>query len=123
PVLKPTPISAVTSVDVRTLNNYQQIADGRVSVINQIRLKIDPASSFATLLLQQDSSETGPNNAFRSDSIFRNSFFGFGIRSSSGNGILYTDLMDGTTRLEVHYRSRKDNVLDTGFTSLTTDRK
>ncbi len=122
PPLLPTPISNIVPVDVRTLRNYQKISKGKDSVVNQIRLKILPGSAFATLFAQQDSSLTGPNNGFRNDSLFRSKFSGFGIKSLSGNSILYTMLTDDATRLEIHFKKRKNNVVDTSFSVLKLDR-
>lgn len=121
PPVKPTPISDVVTVDVRTLKNYQKISNGKDSVNNQIRFKILPGSDFASLFVQQDSSLNGPNNGFRNDSIFRSKFSGFGVKSLSGNSILYTSLTDENTRLEIYYKKRRDNVVDTAFSVLKVD--
>lgn len=118
PSLKPAPISPVTSVDIRTLKNYVKISKGQDSVINQIRIKIDPSSEFYTELLAQDSTPTGANG-FYNDSIFRRRFPGLGVKAVSGNALMYTALMEANTRLEIHFKKRRNNVIDTSYSSFT----
>ncbi len=118
PALKPAPISAVTTVDIRNLKNYVKIGKGRDSVINQIRIKIDPSSEFYTSLLVQDSTPGGANG-FYNDSIFRRRFAGFGVKALSGNALMYTALMEENTRLEVHFKKKRNNIIDTSYSSFS----
>jgi hypothetical protein len=87
----------------------------RDSVTNQIRIKLDNAQ--IAYLFSQDTATNAPMNldAFRNDSIFRERFNGFEIKSSSinGNALYYVNLSEANSRLEFHYRKRKNNVLDT----------
>ncbi|UAY51066.1 DUF4270 family protein [Ferruginibacter albus] len=118
-----TAIGSVT-IDVRSLKNYIFLAGGTDSVNNQIRIKL--SSDFANKLWNMDSSNNPLHNAFVSDSLFKTFFNGFAIvadPSSGGNGLFYTNFTDATTRLEVHYRKQRNNVIDTAYSSLvfTTD--
>lgn len=113
------PLSPVTSVDVRNLPNYIKYANRRDSVNFQIRIKLDSAS-FAARLFGSDSVLTGAgNHAFYSDSIFRREFTGLAISAlpGTGNGLIYLNVADTNTKLEVHYRRKNGAKLDSVYTS------
>lgn len=91
------------------------------SVDNQIRIKIgqsDPGfARFSTLYYSQDSSATGANNAFFSDTKFRQYAFtnklGIAIvpRTTGNANTLFTvNMAETKTRLEFHYRKTKGGV-------------
>lgn len=104
-------------VDVRTLGNYVKYSNHRDSSVNQIRIKL--SSSFANLLFTRDTTDGSPNNAFRTDTLFK--LFNNGIAvlaTGSGNGLMYCNLADTNTKLEVHYRRRNGGIIDTAFSSL-----
>lgn len=83
------------------------------SVNNQIRIRLNTAFA-AAIFNGQDSSSTGPNNAFYNDSIFRSKFNGFAITSTGvGNTLYYVNLAEAKTRLEFHYHKTKAGVKDT----------
>ncbi len=88
---------------------------GRDSINNQIRIKLD--TTILGNLFRQDTSAlaTSTSDAFKSDSLFRERFRGFEIKStsSSGNTLYYVNLAEANSRLEFHFRKRKSNVLDT----------
>lgn len=112
-------LSPVTSVDVRTLPNYIKYSNRRDSVNYQIRIKLDSAS-FAARLFESDSVLTGAgNHAFYSDSIFRRQFTGLAISAlpGTGNGLIYLNVADTNTKLEVHYRRKNGAKLDSVYTS------
>ncbi|MGC4104665.1 DUF4270 family protein [Ferruginibacter sp.] len=102
-------------VDVRTLGNYIKYTNGKDSVKNQIRIKLN--SSFANALFTRD---TLHNDAFKSDSLFRVFQNGLGIvAGGSGNGLIYTNLTDTSSKLEIHYRRKNTSgVTDTSYTAL-----
>jgi Domain of unknown function (DUF4270) len=86
------------------------------SISGQIRIKLDP--SFLRSLVSND---TSTNSPFYSDSLFKTAYKGFAIVAdgpSSANGLLYVNLGDSTTRIEVHYVAGNANILDTAFSSL-----
>ncbi len=109
---------ASTDVDPRTLGNYIKYRNGRDSIHNQIRIKLPTA--WATQLLFRDSFPGHiNNNAFYTDSAFRHFYNGLAVLANgSGNALLYVNLADTSTKLEVHYKSRKNNVMDTVYESL-----
>src|SRR5207253_1990957 len=82
------------SFDVRALRNYTVLGDSaRDSVRNQIRIKLTPA--FLAKITSGDTSVLGPNNFFRSDSLFKEKFKGFAVvaeGNSNGNGLFYISL-------------------------------
>jgi Domain of unknown function (DUF4270) len=103
------------TVDIAGLGNYVKFANGKDSVKNQIRIKLSQA--FANTLFSLDTNATNP---FRSDSLFRLFKKGFAIRagnSSGSNGILYTNLTDFSSRLEIHFRRKNGGPVDTTFSS------
>ncbi len=106
------------NVDIRTLGKYTRFTNGRDSVNNQIRIRIS-AASWASMLFGRDSIKSNAgNNAFYSDSTFRSFYNGIGVVASSGNALMYVSLQDTATKLEVHYRKKKNGVTDTAYSSL-----
>ena len=113
------PILGSVDVDVRTLGKYVKFTNRRDSVNNQIRIKITDVA-WRNLFFGRDSIKTNTtNNAFYSDSAFRRLYNGLAvIASGGGNGLIYVNLADTGTKLEVHYRKRNNNITDTAYTSL-----
>jgi hypothetical protein len=104
-------------VDVRTLGNYVKFTNGRDSVRYQIRIKLSP--SWAAQLYNSDSTANGPNNAFYSDSVYRRLYNGLAvIANGSGNGLIYANIADTATKIEIHYRRKNQGKLDSVYTSL-----
>ncbi|MBS1511743.1 MAG: hypothetical protein JST86_12930 [Bacteroidetes bacterium] len=107
-------ISPTVSIDVRTLNNYTVYTNKKDSSIRQIRIKLN--SSFANALYLRDTNLLGNNN-FRNDTTWRVFNNGFAVIATGGNGIIYTNLTDSSSKLEVHYRRKNNGVLDTTYTA------
>ncbi len=97
-------VSNETLININTLSNTVKV--GVVdTVTNQIRIKL--TNDFKNKLFKtfnRDSS--GVYNAYRSDSLFKSNLNGFVIKATSGNALVYIDLLDPRTRLELHYRKR-----------------
>lgn len=112
------PTLGSTLVDIRRMGDTVKYRNGRDYSINTIRIKMDAA--WASTLFNRDSIATNAsNNAFYNDSIFRRFYNGFAViaTSGSGNALIYTNILDTSTKLEIHYRKRYKNVVDTTFTS------
>lgn len=112
-------LAPVKTLDVRTLADYIPYANHRDSVNYQIRIKLDSAT-YAARLFGSDSLLTGiGNHAFYSDSIFRREFTGLAVSSlpGTGNGLIYLNVADTNTKLEVHYRKKDGDHLDSVYTS------
>lgn len=104
------------TVDIRDLKNTVKFANGRDSSTNQIRIKLSYARMSQIFLL--DSTRNGGNNGFFNDSVFKTKFRGFGVRSvGAGNALMYINLNDAESRLEFHYRKRKNNIVDTTYST------
>ena len=100
-----------TDVNVLTMANYVKFNNGKDSGNNQIRIKL--SQSWAQALFNRDSTAAFGNNAFYSDSIFRNFYNGLAvIASAPGNGLIYVNLADTTTKLQFFYK-RRNVTLDT----------
>jgi hypothetical protein len=106
------------------LKDWVRFTNKRDSVRNQIRIRITDAN-FLTRFASFDSSASSSNNAFRTDSLWSVFFKGFAITvdsSTGGRSMLYTNLSDANTRLEVHYRKRpavyNGGKIDSSFTIL-----
>lgn len=100
------------TVNITSLGKFMVYANHKDSVKNQIRIKL--SSAFADSLFTRDST-----NAFRSDSAFKAFQNGFAIvANGSGNGILYTNLLDSSSKLEIHYRKKNGATIDTTFSAL-----
>jgi len=103
--------------DIRMLGNIIKYTNRRDSVQNQIRIKLDP--SFASQLYSRDSVAANTmNNALLNDSVFRQFYNGLAIKASgSGNALMYVNLGDTNTKLEVHFRRKNAGKLDTVYNS------
>ena len=111
------PIVGSGSVDLRTVAGKRYISNGKDSISAQVRVKL--SNAFRDQLFARDTSATSPsgNNAFRNDSLFRKKYKGLAVKSASGNALMYISLSDVATRLEVFFRKRNANRLDTTYTS------
>ena len=97
-----------------------KIGVAKEPVLNQIRIKLDNA--YANELWSKDSTRVGPNNALYRDSLFRKFNRGFAVKSGgSANALMYINLLDSKTRLEIHFRKKNSGTgkLDTVFNSFT----
>lgn len=104
------------SVDVRALRNYTKYANHRDSSVNQIRIRLNQ-SGFESLLYSRDTIIGSPNSAFRNDSLFRLFNNGLAVMATNGNGLMYCNLADTNTKVEVHYRRRNGGTIDTVYSS------
>ena len=103
-----------TDVDVRRMADTMHYTNGRDYSLNQIRIKLSPA--FASTLFSRDSAG---NHAFKSDSLYTVAYNGLAvIASGSGNGLIYTNLADTSTKLEVHFRRKNGGGIDSVYSSL-----
>ncbi len=87
--------------------------------VNQIRIRL--STDFLQTLIGTNRDTTIANNPtgiYRSDSLFREKIKGFHVKTEGmGNGLFYVDLTDQSTRLEVHYKKRRNNVIDTSYSA------
>lgn len=105
------------TIDIRELRRTIKYSNRRDSAQNQIRIKLDP--SFASQLYTRDSFAANPmNNALRNDSLFRSFYNGIAISATgSGNALMYVNLADTNTKLEVHFRRKNSGRIDTVYNS------
>lgn len=86
-----------TNINITTLNDsvHLKYEDAK----NQIRIRLN--KSFADRLLQYDST-----NAYKSDSMFRESFAGFAVvpDQGSGNALVQINLLDSNTKLALYHK-------------------
>jgi hypothetical protein len=104
-------ISAVKTVDIRTMSNFVKIGKSD-SVNNQIRIKL--TDRFRDSIFSLD---TTRNKGFLSDAFFRIFCNGFAIKVLSGNALMYVNLLETQTRLELHYKKKNAGVIDTVYNS------
>lgn len=91
-----------TNVDIRRLGDTVHYTNGRDYSVNQVRIKLSAA--YASLLFSRDSL---PNHPFNNDSLYRLAYNGIAvIANGSGNALIYTNLSDTSTKLEIHFRRR-----------------
>ena len=86
------------------------------TVTNQIRIKLN--QSFLSEFVASLDTSTGSTSIFRSDSLYKNLLRGFAIKTgelAKSNALFYVDLNSTNTRLEVHYKKRRNAILDTPF--------
>lgn len=113
-----TPISDEVSISINSLANTIKV--GVVdTVTNQIRIKL--SNDFKNKLFKTfNADSSGSNNAYRSDSLFKQLLSGFVIKATSGNAFVYINLLDARTRLELHYRKKSWNS-DSGVLASSVD--
>lgn len=110
------PLIGSAMVDIRNLDDTIHYKNRRDYSVNTIRIKMD--ASWATTLFLRDSTTSNiANNAFLTDTLFRKFYNGLAVTSDLGNALVYTNLLDTNTKLEIHYRKRYNNVIDTVYTS------
>ena len=105
-------ILAAEFVDVRRLGDTVNYTNKRDYSVNQIRIKLDDA--WAKQLYERD---TLPGRAFRDDSLFRSFYHGLAVIATTGNGLIYTNLADTSTKIEIHFRRKNKGKLDTLYNS------
>lgn len=111
------PTLGTADIDVRKLGNYVKFTNRRDSVNYQVRIKLD--QNWALQLYNRDSTQANSiNNAFYSDSLYKRFYNGLAVLASNGNGLMYVNLADTATKLEIHYRRKNNGKLDTVYTSL-----
>ncbi|MFT3678811.1 MAG: hypothetical protein QM791_00975 [Ferruginibacter sp.] len=112
-------IGSVTLVPQDLKNKLYLNTSAKDSVTYQIRIKLTEDFLRNKLLVRWDDSAS-ESSIYHSDSVFKSIMRGFAIVPESfpgSNGIFYTSLDDGATRLEVHYRRKNLNKIDTAFSS------
>lgn len=110
---------ASATVDIRRLGDTVKYRNGRDYSVNLIRIKLP--MSWANTLFNRDSLPNNPgNNAFYNDSIFRHIYHGLAVMpvGAAANSLIYVNLADTTTKLEVHFRKRYKGKIDTTYQSL-----
>ena len=119
PVLSSTVLGS-TTVTPKDLFNKLILRRGRDSVTSQIRIRITDAAFLNKIFTRDSVRPPSVNNAYFNDSAFRRDFNGFAItaNNSTGNGLMYINLLDSRTRLEIHYRKTNSGVKDTSVAYL-----
>lgn len=89
--------------------------------LNQIRIRLSDEFLQSLIGANRDTTIAGnPNGMYRTDSLFKEKIKGFHIKAGgAGNGLFYIDLTNAATRLEVHYKKRRNNVIDTTYSSFS----
>ncbi len=107
-------VLGTTMVDIRQMPNWIKFTGRKDSVRNQIRIKLSDA--FANSIFNCDT--TAPSGNFRTDSLFRKFLNGFAVEAGNmGNALMYCNLDDAATSLEVYYRRKNGGAVDTAFSS------
>jgi hypothetical protein len=114
-----TEVGSATVLPYRVKDTIHYPGSAKLTVNNQIRIKL--SESFLQSLINNTDTSEAANTIYRSEANFRSFLKGFSIvqdNGTQGNGLFYISLTDVATRLEVHYKKRKDNILDTAFTAM-----
>ena len=100
------------SVDVKRLGDTVKYSKKGIYGINQVRIKLSTA--FLNKIKAFDSVS---NNPFRSDSLFKAATNGLAVLATGGSGLMYCNIADTSTKLEIHYRYKNGGATDTAYTS------
>lgn len=104
-------------IDVRRIADTVKYTNRRDYSVNTVRIKLDQSSAWLNQLYARDTSANPANNAFRNDSIYRQFYNGLAVVATNGNCLMYVNLLDTSTKLEVHFRRRNAGSLDTVYNS------
>jgi hypothetical protein len=106
------------TVNIAQLKNQVRYNRGKDSTTAQIRIKLTN-DLFNERLLQRDTSGNTLNNAFKTDSIYRRFYNGLAVKAvnAGSNSLMYVNINDANTRLEIYYRKSKSGVKDTTYTT------
>ncbi len=107
------PLSNVVNVDIRRMKDTVKISAAKDPVINQIRIKL--SNTFRDQLFSRDSVRNSIKNAFIADSVFRLFNNGFAIKAQGGKALMYLNLLEDNTRLELHYKKKNGGPVDTTY--------
>ncbi len=108
------------SVDLRTLKNVVKFNQGKDSTTNQVRIKLSDAFRDQFFNNRDTNLPAAANKPFLSDSLFRKFYNGFAVSSTAGNALMYVNLLDVKTRLEIYVRKKNAGTgkLDSTYNSL-----
>jgi hypothetical protein len=114
--------SELTLVDPRRLaDTVHYPGSAAITTTNQIRIKLK--KDFLDALVADRDTTAAGNGLYKNDANFRSFLKGIAIipdPSTNPNGLFYVNIIDATTRLEIHYRKKsKTGVVDTSFSSFT----
>ena len=105
------PISDPKTIDLRQMGAFTKI--GKSDSANfQIRIKL--SNTFRDALFRCD---TNTNRSFKADSLFRLFNNGLAVLTQSGNALVYVNLLESKTRLELHYKKKNGGAVDTVYSS------
>jgi hypothetical protein len=116
-----TPVSDAVTFTPTTLRNFTYFVGSRKdSINNQIRIKLSNDFLRQFILNLDTNANTVGTKPFRSDSAFRNFIKGFAIKDlqePGSNSLYYIDINNARTRLEIHFKKRKNNAIDTSYSA------
>ena len=118
PAITPGAIGSAEFLPTAVKNIIRFPGSKKDTVTNQIRIKLN--QSFLSEFVASLDTSTGSTSIFRSDSLYKNLLRGFAIKTgelAKSNALFYVDLNSTNTRLEVHYKKRRNAILDTTFSS------
>ena len=106
------------NIDSRRLADTVKYKNGKNYSVNIVRIRItDPI--WINQFFGRDSTANSGNNAFYNDSIYKRFYNGLAVvANGGGNGLLYVNIADTATKLEIHYKKRKSGVTDSVYSAL-----
>ena len=121
PSIAPTQMIGQATVKPYLLKDTVRLKNGTTTDAVNYQIRIPLSSSFlSSLTANLDTSVAGSSrNIFFNDSIFRSHYKGFAViaEPTTGNGLFYTALTNSKTRLEVHFRRKRNGIVDTSYSS------
>lgn len=107
------------SVDARRLADTVKYTNGRNYSVNQVRIRISDPIWISRFLSQDSTAGNTSHNALYKDSLYKIFYNGLAVTGVGGKGLLYVNLADTATKLEIHFRRRKSGTgaLDTTYSA------
>ncbi len=112
-------VKTILPTSVRGFTYFYPTGSIYDSINNQIRIPLTDA--FLQNYIANWDTTPGSSKPYLSDSLFRSKIKGFAVvaEEGQGNGLFYVNLQDAATRLEVHYKKRNKNIIDTAYSSFS----
>jgi hypothetical protein len=118
-------VIAKKSLFVTDLNKFVKFNNGKDSSKNQIRIRLtlnpssNSSSPFEAKIFNNysDTLSSSITKYFRTDSAFKFLLNGLGVYAADGGGLMYCNLADTNTKLQVFFRRKVGATIDTTYTS------
>lgn len=107
------------SVNIDNIDDTVKYKNGRDFSTGLIRIKLSNITWVSNLFNRDSIAANINNNAFYTDSAYRHFYNGLAVVATGGNALMYVNLADTSTKLEIHFKRKKvgGTVVDSTYSS------